>query len=334
MTIYSTTVLDMPLSRTELICGGLWCAGETVRNLWSEGHRALGEINVANLTGDGGRNVVVLVGLGVLRLVDSAISIDGLFIVHAVSAAVLTLVCVHRERFRTMSFAWTSLGGPRTAYLRSAAILWGPAILAVVLSSGDVWAVGQFNSATIAGEYAAAARLAALVIVPLFVVNATFLPSLASSLVAGRVNHAQGIARDAATLAAAASLLAVVGLVVLGPEVCSDLLGVEVGAQWTPVLVLSLSHVINAASGPVGVALIAAGGERELAWASVASAVVSGISLLLLGSGGSTVLVAVGVAFNQVMYNLATGILLFRRARIFCFVDLANVRGIVSRLRT
>lgn len=132
------------------------------------------------------------------------------------------------------------------------------------MNRADVLLLGSMANMGAVGLYAAANRLAALVPFFMVAVNAAAAPLLATTFGAGKEDDFRLVLRQS-LLWASAGALPVFGALIVFPSFWLGLFGAEFAEGGTLLRILAGGQLINAASGPVGFALIMSGRERVFA---------------------------------------------------------------------
>lgn len=181
------------------------------------------------------------------------------------------------------------------------------------MNRADVLILGALASVEAVGLYGAAARLAAVNVFVLGAVNQLAAPMMARAFHGGRQAEVGGILRRAMLWSALGSL-PLFAVMFFFPEALLELLFGSGFSESAGLLrVLALGQFVNAATGPVGFALLMTGRERAFAAtaAAVAVATVAGcvVAVPILGAMGAALVTAASVA----ALNLSQLFLILRR---------------------
>lgn len=188
-------------------------------------------------------------------------------------------------------------------WLRMAFPLFMIAGIQLLIIRIDIIMLGSIAGRQQAGFYAAASRIADLVIFALAAANAVFAPAIASMHARGDMAKLQKIL----VLLAKGMLLFTVPLVVAIGILGHSILGVfgnEYKMAYIPLLVLVAGQMVNALSGPVGYLLTMTGHQvqslRILGLVAVINIVLNATLIPLYGMIGA----AVATAVTTVLWNL------------------------------
>jgi O-antigen/teichoic acid export membrane protein len=177
--------------------------------------------------------------------------------------------------------------------------------LLVLFNQTDIIMLGMLGSAEETGVYAAAARVARLVLFGLTAVNAAAAPMIAEAYHAGRQDELRRTFRFAAAALAVFTAGVVLFLVVAGKWVLG-FFGPGFAVGWGPLLVLLIGQAFNSLSGPVA-SLLSMTGRQGVAARIVTVCVAVNIVLNLVlipswGMWGAAVATSVSVtAWNAGM---------------------------------
>lgn len=169
----------------------------------------------------------------------------------------------------------------------------------VLMNRADVLVLGTLADDGAVGLYGAAARIAILNTFALTAVNAVVSPMIAAAYHGGRKRQAWGL-QHRAMLFGTLGALPPCALMLFFPEVLLGAFGPGF-VEAAPVLrILALGQLINAATGPVGNALLMTGHERAFAGTLAVAATVTVVGCIiaipLYGMLGAAVVTAVSVA--------------------------------------
>ena len=180
----------------------------------------------------------------------------------------------------------------------------------MLMNRADVLVLGTLASDEVVGLYSAAARIAILNTFALSAVNAVVAPMISTAFHAGRKRQAQSL-QHRAMLFGALGALPPAAVMLFFPEVLLGAFGPGF-VEAAPLLrILAVGQIINAATGPVGFALLMTGRERAFAatLAVAAACTVAGLLVAIpaYGAVGAAVVTATSVAaLNLWQYLLST----------------------------
>jgi O-antigen/teichoic acid export membrane protein len=207
--------------------------------------------------------------------------------------------------------------GVRAARARARSGEWLRAALPMMFIGG-IWLLNPYISTVILGSlsnqadvglFTVASRGAALVLLPLWAVNAALSPRIARVAASdpGRspasMATLQAVSTNGARWALAAALpIALVLIILRGPLL--DVFGSEFEDAALPLVLLVAGQTLNVASGPNGPLLLMSGHERAAAWVVgggvLLNAALNLVMVPLWGVNGC----AVATAFSNVAWNL------------------------------
>lgn len=178
----------------------------------------------------------------------------------------------------------------------------------LALTQADIWVVGAFRGPEEVAIYGAAARLVALVVMPLLIVQAVVPPVIAEKHAQGRNEELQKVLRTTATLAGIPAFLVLLCFLLFGGEI----LGVVFGgyyAQGAVILAaLSLGQLASVWTGPCGIALVMTGHQTLMMIITVFSGTATIVGALLsVGAFGATG-VAVATGAGVALHNIAMSV--------------------------
>ena len=177
---------------------------------------------------------------------------------------------------------------------------WVTSVSNIFLANADVVMVGIFTGPTTAGYYFAANRLAMLLAFPLTSYNVVLGPMLAEAWHRSTPQNAERLIHNATLKTTLPTILLGLILAGLAPQFL-QLFGPDFITAATPLRILILAGVLNAASGPADIALNMCGFQRPAMLASAASLVISVVALSLGAVTAGAVGIALAVLFGTVV---------------------------------
>jgi len=177
----------------------------------------------------------------------------------------------------------------------------------VVMNRADVVVVGMMLGTTQAGVYAVAARTAMMISFVLEAINAVVAPNIAPLYNRRDMRALQQLVSTATLLATILALGGTLGMIGLS-HVLLGLFGEGFIAGRTSLIILSISHLINSAAGPVGYLMHLTGHQHISGRVYVLGALLNvGLNLALVptvGIEGAAIATAVAmVVQNVLMYT-------------------------------
>jgi O-antigen/teichoic acid export membrane protein len=168
----------------------------------------------------------------------------------------------------------------------------------VIMNRTDVVMLGAMVDMSSVGLYSAANRIATLNTFVLGAVSTIAVPMMAAAFHAGRHRQNRTILRYTMLLSTLGAL-PLFAIMVLRPQFLLGVFGPEFTHGGSLLQVLAFGQFVNAATGPVGFALLMTGRERVFAWtmgAAAAGNVVGNlIAIPIWGAVGAAAVTAVSV---------------------------------------
>ncbi len=182
---------------------------------------------------------------------------------------------------------------------------WISSVSNIFLANADVAMVGIFAGPTAAGYYFAANRLAMLLAFFLTSYNVVLGPMLAEAWHGAKPQTTENLIHNATLKTTAPTVLLGLVLAGLAPQILS-LFGPEFTTATTPLRILLLAGVINAASGPAHIAMSMYSFQRQEMFAGAASHTTSAVFLFLGalygGASGIALAVLLGTVLRKSMF--------------------------------
>ena len=190
----------------------------------------------------------------------------------------------------------------------------------IVLKQTDILMVGSLMSRADAGIYGAAARVAMLIQFGLNAVNAGLAPLISQLHAQERTRELQRVVALGARLI---FLFTAVGgtAVILGAPRILAIFGPEFGAGATALRVLTLSQLVNALAGPVGLLMTMTGNQKEAARVIGSSALMNIVLNLALIPWLGIIGAAIATTISMVAWNVTLVVLVRRRLGINSLVQ-------------
>jgi O-antigen/teichoic acid export membrane protein len=282
----------------------LWVLMLTLTSLIGESFRGMHHYSLASVCAGMGINVLLLTILLLLTLGSIQIGLTGLLSIYLAALAgtliaggllMRTQLARLGQRARVTAIELLRLGWP--LMVSSAAIL--------VMTQTDLWLMGALLNPTEVAVYGAAARVVALVMMPMLIVN-TVLPPLIADL-NGRGELIR-IERTARAISAAASIPAILILISLS-FIAGPLLTLAYGEFYRPgaqiLLLLSAGQTINVITGSGATILMMVGGQHLVMIISIICCTL----LLIVGYFAAITFGANGVATTAAACTALHGVL-------------------------
>ncbi|MBI5450860.1 MAG: oligosaccharide flippase family protein [Gammaproteobacteria bacterium] len=204
------------------------------------------------------------------------------------------------------------------------------------LSQADLWIVGATLDKHSVAIYGAVVELAALIILPLTMINAVIPSNIAELHVAGDMRRLEKMIRGAATLVALPALVIYACYLLFG----GALLGIIYGdfyAQGALLLALLASgNLLNALTGSCGLTLMMTGHQKTVMLITVGNGLLALTSAALLVRHYGAVAVAASYALSMASQNILMTLAVQRRLGIWTHVrlrDLLRPNRLLSLIR-
>ena len=290
-------VFKVPGMLPVLLLAGPWVVALAAQNLLTETFRGFRDLRRATLFG----SIVGGVGFAALLLLcwisGAAPGLRGAVALQ-LAAVGLALLLALFAALRLLRRLPAGGGAVAAECLRLAGPFLGVALVYFMLAQADLWVLGACRPEEDVALYGAAARLALLVNMPLFVVNAVLPPLLASLHAGGSRRELERVLRASATLASYPAVLLGMLFLLAGGPMLRVLFGDYYAAAGPVLAVLTLGQVVNTVAGSCGVTLLMTGHQRSVlqlslvvGGATIAAAVVAarvggplGVAWVILGS--------------------------------------------------
>lgn len=311
----------------------LWLVLQAFQVLNSETFRGFKSLGKATLFGGVITGVVQVAVIGALALsgrsFDLATVLSATLVAFAISLFISAVVLLLRLRrlprggvVRGLELA--AIGGP----------LWVNGVVNFFQVQSDLFFVNAWLGDAARGDYAAAARLVAVVTTSLGLVNLVVPPFIADLYARGDRERLQRILRNAATLAGVPALVILAAYIFFGAPILALVTQPEFVTAAPILTVLSIGRVVNVLTGSCGLTLAMTGHQRPLMWITVTVAT----AVVALGALAASRYDAVAVAWvysgGMVVHNLWMWWATRRLTGLWTHVGwprLADLRTILSR---
>jgi O-antigen/teichoic acid export membrane protein len=268
-----------------------------VEHYWAEVLRGQGDIRGAVVTDGFASRSMFLIGVSIVALARIDVRIFQLAFLLVSVTLLATYVAGRRalgSRERDLDLGFLDPRGIR-AMLREGRPLLVTSIGSRVIAGADVVIVGTLLGPLPAADYGIALKIAALVAVPLAVINA-----LAPHRVASRIQSAEGVdilqewLTRKARISSLASAVVLIGLAAVGRPALVLMFGSEYASAYSVMIVLGAGQLVNALVGPSELTLINLGFRRVVALNNIlfASALIVLCSLAAVATGNAAIVAA------------------------------------------
>lgn len=175
--------------------------------------------------------------------------------------------------------------------------------LQLVLSKTDMLLLGALRGTTDAGIYGVGQRLAELMTLALFAVNAVYSPLIAQYHARGEPGQLQKLATSAIQVIAFIAIPLALGLAGFGYWIVVWLFGPEYANAYPVLVVLVLGQLVNALAGSVGLLMTMTGHHRPATYLVGAAAGINVILNLALIPPFGMMGAAIATAGTKVLWN-------------------------------
>ncbi len=315
-----------------------WIVALTLQNLLAETLRGFHDIRRATVFG-GLVTAVLLVGcLGLLWWFDGQARLSTvllLVIACTLSSTLLAGWTLHRKVI-SLPAARGLAGENRISpgeVLRVAWPLLVTNIALFALAQADLWIVGAFRPQQEVAIYGAAARVVALVGMPLLAVNAVLPPVIAEMYAQDKKRELERALRGVATLAGIPAFLAVAVFALAGQQLLGLVYGDYYREGATVLTLLSLGRLANTWAGACGLTLVMSGHQALLmAVTGVCGILTVSLALFAAGPYGTTG-VAVAAAGGLALQNVSMWLAVRLTTGIWTHISLTALPELARTIR-
>lgn len=297
-------VMDSPLFAEAAGLGACWIALLALQALVGEAFRGFHDIARAALHGGLLSNAVAVSVLAGLWWFAGGVSLSmalTVTIVAMLSGLLIGGLALGR-RLRGMGPATQRSGVELWALMWPA---WVASVTMLAVRQADLWVLGAMGSEEAVALYGSAVRIAEVVSLPLYIVNAVVPPLIAELHTQGRTADLERMLRATASLAAVPALLMGLGFIVGAGDLLGILFGTYYQAGAWILVWLTLGHLANVLTGSCGLTLLMTGHQRPMMLITAASGLLLVVGAVaaarMLGAAG----VAAAVALTMLLQNLA-----------------------------
>ncbi|WP_232203541.1 oligosaccharide flippase family protein [Rubrobacter xylanophilus] len=327
-----TDLFDAPslVAITWLVAG--WMAVLTWQEILSGVFRGFHDIRWATVFGGLMTSVLLATSLLLLWLFQEESTLATVVLLAIVSGGASALLGGWLLRLKVTSIPLEGALNQR-AFKTVAGVAWPLLITNLTLFAlmqVDLWILGAFRSQEEVAIYGAAARLAALVVAPLAVVNAVVPPLIAEMYAQGRRGELERMLRFTAALAAAPALLTVLGFTILGVPILTLVYGGYYREGTVVLALLSLGQMASVLTGSCALTLMMTGHQVTSMIITVAAGVLMIIVALQVVDPYGATGVAVATCGGLVFQNVVMWLMAKRKTGIwthFSFSVLRSIRG-------
>jgi len=185
----------------------------------------------------------------------------------------------------------------------------------ILLSRFDIIMLGTLSGTVDAGIYAAATRIAALILLVLNAINTIVAPLISQLYAQGRMQELQRMIAFAARIIFLITLPINLGVIVFGPWMLG-LFGSGFISGYAALVILSVGQMINALAGSVGFITIQTGHQKVAAYVFGGSAVLNILLNFILIPAMGIVGAAIATAVTIVTWNSILVFFVLKHLRI------------------
>lgn len=310
----AANLFDAPALATGAVLITGWILVLAFQNLMAETFRGFNDIRLASIFSRSGAGygslmagVLLTSGLALLWLSKGRVDLTTVLIL-AVGSGLASVVLAGWLLVRKVGGLPIDEGsGEGVRYARILHITWPLHVhnLALfTLTQADIWIVGAFQPQAEVAIYGAAARLVAMVIIPLLIVNEVVAPLVAENYTRGERDELQQVLRTTATLAGIPAILALLSFTFFGGQILGIIFGAFYKEGAVVMVALSLGYLVAVWAGPSGVTLAMTGHQAAIMTITLfcgAIAIVTGLLVVnTYGAAGVAAAAAVGIALQNV----------------------------------
>jgi O-antigen/teichoic acid export membrane protein len=312
-----------------------WMAISVMQEIMAETFRGFHDIRMATLLGGlatGGKSgglimrVMLLACLVLMWSTSGQIDLRTVMLVSigsGAASALLAALVLHR---RVSSLDTRGAENPISAKdtLRDAfPILIISLTSLILLSSADLWILGAFRSQEEVAVYGAAARLVALITMPLLMTNLVLPPIIAEMYAEGRTARLERTLRSFSTMSGIPSLLLLIAFVLLGGPMLGLIYGSYYQSGAMVLVLLSVGKLAAVWSGSCGAVLQFTGHQRSMLWINLLISPLFIIGALLVVREYGSIGVASMTAAGTVLQNVIMVLVAKRKTGMWTHVSLS-----------
>ena len=193
----------------------------------------------------------------------------------------------------------------------------------VLLTTSDLWILGAFRSEGEVAVYGAAARLVALIGMPLLIANLVLPPIIAEMYARGKTTELERTLRSYSTMCGVPSLLLLIAFMLLGGPILGLVYGSDYQSGTMVLVLLSVGKLAAVWSGSCGAVLQFTGHQRSLLRVNLLISPLFVIGALLVVREYGPIGVASMSAAGLVLQNVVMVMVAKRKTGIWTHVSLS-----------
>jgi O-antigen/teichoic acid export membrane protein len=196
----------------------------------------------------------------------------------------------------------------------------------ILLSAADLWILGIFRSEAEVGLYGAAARLVALIAMPLLLTNLVLPPIIAEMYAQGRTAELEGTLRSFSTLSGVPSLLVLIVFMLLGGPILGLVYGPDYQSAAIVLVLLSVGKLAAVWAGSCGAVLQFTGHQGSMLRVNLLTSPLFIIGALLVVRDYGPIGIASMTAAITILQNAALVLVARRKTGMWTHVSLSPSR--------
>ena len=282
----------------------LWAAVLTFQNLMAEIFRGFHDIRLATIFGGlitSFLSMLMFVGLWLLQGYSDLNQIIMLALVASISSVTLSALVLGK---RLTGLSTTLHAISLKDIFEISWPLWVTSLTLFILTQTDLWILGLFRSQEEVAIYGSAARIVAIVAMPLLIVNAVVPPLIAEMYAQEKKERLEKALRSTATMAGLPALTMLMVLFLWGDSVLGLVFGEYYRSGGIILAILSTGQLANVWAGSCGLTLMLTGHQTTMMVITIICGFVTAISALLLVQPYGGAGVANAAAFGMVLQNV------------------------------
>ncbi len=326
------TVWGSPELGTVIAIVALWGAFHGLQVLTSEAFRGFQDLLRATLFGGVITGVINVAALSVAWMAGIEVTLPGLITLFAGAAATSLAIGTFTLRRRLKRL------GPAEAYPRSALLsialpLWVNGFLAWGLTQSDLLILGIFVGAADVAVYGAAAKLVALVLMSLMLVNLLVPPFVAELYARRETARLERMLRLTATVAGLPAIAVLVAYLTFGPWILDTVYRDGYSAGASVLAILSVGRLVHVFTGSAAITLSMTGHQRTLVSITAVTSLLTVTAAFFAGRHHGAVGVATATAGGVIVQNLSAWWAAHRRTGMWTHVSIPGRDDLALFLR-
>lgn len=311
---------------------GCWIVALSLMGLTAESLRGMHEYRMAAFLSGAIPNLMTVAVLGILTVLAMSVELNLILGIIVVVAAVTGLT----------GLAWVSRRlsalGPRVAAPVGDLLAVGwplhvTSLAIFVMTQVDLWLVGALCGSSEVAQYGAAARLLALVMMPMLIGNVILQPLVADLSGRGEFARIQRLAGTIATVSSGVALCALAGIWFAAESILGIAYGEYYRSAATVLILLCSGQAINVLAGPGAIVLMMSGGQKPVMAISMTCGVLLSIGGTIAGLSFGMVGIAAVAGIANALHGLLCLITVWRRNGIWVSAQPWELFDAVRRYR-